>query len=153
MHLLGFFPKGQTVENWTEMITVLGQKSSAFTIEQYFNLMIQKEMKSCSKESISAEVTKKTHEMLTGIIYCGKILVESKKSALFEKGQGKITAYKIHKKDDYLFPMVRIWRGKEFNISDSNDENFQATKLTIANHFDALIIAKICDKDNPQGAL
>ncbi|MEK9629776.1 MAG: hypothetical protein VW455_12250 [Nitrospinota bacterium] len=151
MHLMGFFPEGQGHENWNEMITVLGQKSSKFTPDLYFKLMVQKRLKSCSKEKTSAKIMKSSSDLVIGIIYCGEVETELKKSALAKKGQGEISAYRIFKNEGYLFPIIRVWRGNSFNIKDPDEKNFPATRETIKKYFAASTTSQICSKERPQG--
>ncbi|MBC8284910.1 MAG: WD40 repeat domain-containing protein, partial [Nitrospinae bacterium] len=150
-HLIEFLPQGQTLKEWSEMISVSGLTKKGYTKKDYFNFMYLQTQKYCGKINTAAEVVKETTEVFIATLYCGKTKEGTEGISGLKKGQGEITVYRIYKKGDNFFSVFHSWRGKEFDVKSKNAKDYPGSIKARANYLIATNPTVICDKDNPTG--
>ena len=114
-----YIPEGETVQNWTKMITVLiflGRKD--IEVKNYLGLMTQGFASACQKMATGKPALEniRGYEAGTIILACTR----EKKT-----GKGSLTLVRVYKGNDSFYVIQRAWRGAPFQSTEllvSKDE-------------------------------
>lgn len=113
-----FVPKGETVENWTQMITILTYDIRKRSVSIEFQGLKEQYEKDCGKIGFSEPVIRNENGYQTTLFR-----LACDKSA--KDGTGEYTYFKILEGQSNLFVVQRAWRG---NLPDPETRPISASE-------------------------
>ncbi len=149
-YLIEFLPKGQTVHEWSEMITISGHKNIPITPRQYFTDIYVMTQKICGEKNTAATIMLATSTEVVASLMCGEPNSDAAFGGL-KRGHGETTLYRIYKEGDSLYSIFHSWRGKSYSVQDKNSNNMPVSTEQINKYISASNSTLMCSRKNPQG--
>jgi len=147
-YIAEFIPAGQSVEKWSEMLTVVSYKKIQQNPKQYFSNTYKMTQEICGANT-AGSILKEGKDFIIGILMCGKLSDSASNFGGLKKDQGEMALYKIYKVGNSIYSVFYSWRGKSYDVLSKNDDDFPATMKVVKNYITTSGPVGICNKINP----
>ncbi len=151
LHMSEFVPEGQSIDNWSEMLTVIGNKDMNLTPLQYFTGIYKLTENVCGAENTAAQIMKENDKSIVAVMMCGKLKNGVDNVGGLKKEQGELAVYRIYKAGNNIISVFYSWRGKSFDVKDKNDKNYPVTNAKVKEYIQLSYSTLICSKNTPEG--
>jgi len=134
-YLMELLPRGQAVNAWQEMITILGYKDAEASPREFFTVIYATQKAICIEGNVAAEVLHDTPDVLIALLMCGEVKPEAMGTSGLQEGQGEMMFYRLQKRDDDLYLIFKSWRGAGYDVEAMDIEGaLPATLDSIAEY-------------------
>ena len=137
-YILELLPKGQTLTEWKEMITITGGKGTPFSAKESFNTLQRQHELFCGRKNVARKVYQDTPDLFMVLLKCGGILKKFAGVAGLKKGQGEMALYKVEKRDGNLYMIFKSWRGKSYDAGSARGDDLPASEKDVSEYLDVL---------------
>lgn len=142
-YIIEFIPEGQSVDEWQEMITIVGRKEFEGTPKQFFTGMYLAYQRVCSEEKTAGQVILETGDLLVGTLYCGGLAPQTSNFAGLKPGQGEMAIYRIEKRDGHLYTVFKSWRSDAYDVKSGETADFPAPTSELSEYARVLLRTRI----------
>jgi len=142
-YIIEFVPDGQSVDDWEEMITIVGRKEFEGTPKQFFTGMYLAYQRVCTEENTAGQVILETANLLVGTLYCGGLAPQTSNFAGLKPGQGEMAFYRIEKRDGHLYTVFKSWRDDAYDVNSDDTTDFPASKSEVSEYAGVLLRTRI----------
>jgi len=147
-YIVEYLPKGQTLTNWHEMITLQGFKNLASAPQMspkvLLSMLGNQIRKVCSDSFVVKYISSKnvdSYNAMSAVIGCGE--VPNNHPSGIKKGQGEFGYYVAIKGNNEMYLVNRSWRGGAYSIETMPID--QDDLSTWISNFKTI---KVCEKNN-----
>ena len=137
-YILEVLPKGQTLTEWQEMITVTGSKGTPFSAKESFNTLQRQHEFICGKKNVATTVYQDSPDLFMVLLKCGGVLEQFAGLAGLKKDQGEMALYKIEKRDGNLYMIFKSWRGRSYDSGSARGDELPASEKDVSDYLDVL---------------
>lgn len=145
-YIVEFLPKNQTLENWSQMVTLMGIKEFSGLPKDIFTNIYQRQEKICAG-NVAAKIYAENEGLFVALLLCGGIGNSASGTAGLGQGQSEMAIYKITKSAQSIQMVFKSWRGKSFDVNKIRQGDLPAEDM--ANYLTTLRQTMICDRANP----
>lgn len=142
-YIIEFVPDGQSVDDWQEMITIVGRKDFEGTPKQFFTGMYLAYQGICTEENTAGQVLLETPAVLVGALYCGGLAPQTASFAGLKPGQGEMAIYRIEKRDGHLYSVFKSWRDDAYDVKSDDTADFPGSQREVSEYVTVLLSTRI----------
>lgn len=142
-YIIEFIPDGQSVDDWQEMITIVGRKDFEGTPKQFFTGMYLAYQGVCTEENTAGQVLLETAAVLVGTLYCGGLAPQTSNFAGLKPGQGEMAIYRIEKRDGHLYTVFKSWRDDAYDVKSDDAADFPGSQSEVSEYVKVLLSTRI----------